>query len=431
MTDPALPEPHSPAALPAKGSRRVLLIVFFTVFLDLVGFGIIIPIQPFYAESFGASAAVVTLLGASYSLMQFLFASFWGRLSDRVGRRPVMLVSILFGVIGYVLFGLAGSLPLLFAARMLSGFGNANIGTAQAIIADSTDAAGRARGMGLIGAAFGLGFIFGPAIGGLFSPFGLAVPAFIAAGLGACNWILALFLLPETRVVRPGAGAIRPATRRVPLSIAALLRAMRQPAIARLLTLFLFVTLAFALMEQVLGLFIEHAWMPAAGDVSVGTARALRAAKLTTWILLAVGIAATVVQGGLIGPLVRRFGERKLVIAGTTILAISLAITPIVAGTAVFALMIALGAVWAIGSSITTPSLASLLSLTVGDEEQGGMLGLGQSLSALGRVLGPAAAGWLFEIGPGLPFQVGGGLMALCAIVALGVRAPERARKTG
>ena len=148
--------------------KKILTLVFLTVFLDLVGFGIIIPIQPFYAEKLGASPTVITLLGASFSLMQFLFGSFWGRLSDRIGRRPVMLLSIACSSIGYAIFGAAESLPILFLARMLAGFGSANIGAAQAIIADCTPPESRAKGMGLIGAAFGLGFIFGPAMGGFF-----------------------------------------------------------------------------------------------------------------------------------------------------------------------------------------------------------------------------------------------------------------------
>ena len=181
----------------AKRGKHVLLIVFFTVFIDLIGFGIIIPIQPFFAEALGASPATVTLLGASYSLMQFLFAPFWGMLSDRYGRRPIILVSLGTGFVGYLLFGLSHSLPALFASRMLAGFGAANIGTAQAMIADSTSHADRAKGMGLIGAAFGLGFIFGPALGGVFGQFGIATPAFVAAGLCAANWILCV--RPPTR----------------------------------------------------------------------------------------------------------------------------------------------------------------------------------------------------------------------------------------
>ena len=151
---------------PKKPSKKVLIIAFMTIFLDLLGFGIIIPIQPFYVKSFGATPTVVTLLGASYSMMQFFFSPFWGGLSDKVGRRPIILFSIVISAIGHFMFAMASGLWVLFAARMLAGFGNANIGTAQAIIADVTTAENRSTGMALIGVAFGLGFLFGPAVGG-------------------------------------------------------------------------------------------------------------------------------------------------------------------------------------------------------------------------------------------------------------------------
>ena len=179
-------------------NKRVLFIAFFTVFLDLIGFGIIIPIQPFYAEMLGASPTLVTMLGASYSFMQFIFAPFWGRLSDKWGRRPIVLIGITTSIIGYTIFGFAEVLWVLFASRLLTGFGNANIGAAQAIVADVTDENSRAKGMGIIGAAFGLGFIFGPALGGVLGQVSPTAPAFGAAALGVVNLILAYFLLPET-----------------------------------------------------------------------------------------------------------------------------------------------------------------------------------------------------------------------------------------
>ena len=176
-----------------------LLIIFITVFIDLLGFGIIIPLLPFYAEHFGASALIVGLLSSSFSLAQFLFAPFWGRLSDRIGRRPVILIGLLGSALSYAFFALATSLPMLFVARSLAGIAGANIPTAQAFIADTTTAETRARGMGLIGAAFGLGFIFGPAIGGFLSHWGYAAPAWFAAALSLANFVAAVFLLPESR----------------------------------------------------------------------------------------------------------------------------------------------------------------------------------------------------------------------------------------
>ena len=179
--------------------NRTLFIAFITIFLDLLGFGIIIPIQAFYAESFNATPKVITLLGASYSLMQFFFAPFWGKLSDRLGRRPIILFSVLISAAGHFIFASANGLMLLFAARMVAGFGNANIGTAQAIIADITTKENRAKGMGLIGAAFGLGFIFGPAIGALLGQHHPTTPLYAAGVLALLNFIFAYFLLPETK----------------------------------------------------------------------------------------------------------------------------------------------------------------------------------------------------------------------------------------
>jgi MFS transporter, DHA1 family, tetracycline resistance protein len=401
--------------------KRILGVVFLTVFMDLLGFGIIIPVQPFYAETLGASPTIITLLGASYSLMQFLFAPFWGKLSDRIGRRPVMLVSVATSAAGYALFGLSGSLGLLFFARMLAGLGGANIGTAQAIIADSTDAASRAKGMGVIGAAFGLGFTLGPAIGGYFSRYGLHVPALVAAGLAGMNWLAACFFLPETYPAeRRGKGE----SHRSPLSLAALRHAARHRNVGTLLTIGLVFTAAFSLLEQVLGLFIGYVWAREPG-VAATTESLRHAAMLTSYVLIAVGITAIVVQGGLIGKLARRFGEGRLLKVGLTFVAAGLLAIPL-AGQLGSYLFLMLVCSWiAMGSGMSNPSLVSLLSQSVNADEQGTTLGLAQSLSALGRVIGPSVAGWLFEMGIGLPFWIGGGLTLVCVLIAL--RLPGRA----
>lgn len=404
--------------------RRGLWIAFATVCLDLLGFGIIIPIQPFYAEAFGASPTMVTWLGASYSLMQFVFVPFWGRLSDRVGRRPVILLSVLFSVAGYVLFGLAGSLGVLFASRMLSGFGNANIATAQAIIADTTTGADRAKGMGLIGAAFGLGFIFGPALGGLLGRYGLAWPAFAAAGLGALNFFFALVFLPETR--QPAAKDAPVAARGGARGLARLERLRVYPGVLWLVLVLFVLTTGFALMEQAIGLFIERIWVPQAQTLTGDAQRAAfkEAAALSSYFLIAVGVTATVVQGGLIGRLARRFGELRLARVGLVL--VSLGIAGIVGAGQLgsFGLMIPVAMIVAAGSGLATPSLNSLLSRAVGEQEQGELLGVGQSASALGRVVGPALSGLLFEVGRAWPFFAS----ALMLVVALALTLPMGAR---
>jgi MFS family permease len=407
-----------------KPPRSALGIVFITVFLDLLGFGILIPIQPFYAESFGARPAVVTLLSASFSVVQFLFAPFLGRLSDSLGRRRIMLLTIAVNALGYALFGLARNLPMLFAARMISGFGSANLGTAQAIIADVTTKETRAKGMGLVGAAFGLGFIFGPAIGGFFGQLGLNVPAYVASGLAALNWIFAFFKLPETRRLENPKAGPEPSRARLGLSWSALQEALGRATVPQLLWLYLVGTIAFSLMEQVLGLYIERTYAPAALGAESSPDHLRQAAALTAYFLVLVGITAALVQGVFIGRLVKYFGERRLVQMGTFLMAVSLALIPVVGNLKVFAIFMALGPVLALATGFTNPSLPSLLSQAVEPGLFGGTLGLGQSLSALGRIVGPSAAGLLFELHHGIPFWVGAVLMVTCTAVALTLRPP-------
>ncbi|MFM8313247.1 MAG: MFS transporter, partial [Deltaproteobacteria bacterium] len=387
-------------------NKKILLLVFLTVFLDLVGFGIIIPIQPFYAEKLGASPTTVTLLGASFSLMQFIFGSFWGRLSDRIGRRPVMLLSIGCSSLGYLIFGLSDSLTILFLARMLAGFGSANIGTAQAIIADSTPPESRAKGMGIIGAAFGLGFILGPALGGFFGQITLSLPALVASGLGFFNFIFALTSLPETYPQKSGETIQNSVVHRPGFSLAALKHAARHPNVPQLFLIYFLYIAAFSMMEQVLGLFIEATWHPMIPGVD-SAVRAKQSAAETAYVLIMVGVTATIVQGGLIGRLARRFGERKLLITGITVVGSALLLVPVVGSYGVYRWMWVWGIFSAIGSGLTNPSFSSLLSQAVDRDEQGGVLGIGQSLAALGRVVGPSLAGVLFERGTAIPFWVG------------------------
>lgn len=402
---------------PGTSNKKILLLVFLTVFLDLVGFGIIIPIQPFYAERLGASPSTVTLLGASFSLMQFLFGSFWGRLSDRIGRRPVMLLSIACASIGYLIFGLADSLAVLFLARMLAGFGSANIGAAQAIIADSTPPESRAKGMGIIGAAFGLGFILGPALGGFFGQVALSLPAFVAAGLGLFNFIFALINLPETCPQRVEGSQKDFEGHRPGFSWAALKHAARHPNVPQLFLVYLLYISAFSMMEQVLGLFIEAVWHPLSPGVD-SALRAKQSAAETAYVLIMVGVTATVVQGGLIGKLAKKFGERRLLITGIAVVGSALALVPLIGQMGTYRFMLGWAVFSAIGSGLTNPSLSSLLSQSVDPDEQGGVLGMGQSLAALGRVIGPSLAGVLFERGIALPFWIGSGIVFLALIVA-------------
>jgi MFS transporter, DHA1 family, tetracycline resistance protein len=411
----------APAPAPPP-SKRILGVVFLTLFLDLLGFGVILPIQPFYAESFGASATVVTLIGATYSLMQFLFAPVWGRLSDRIGRRPVVLISIAFACLGWLVLGFAANLWMLVAARTIAGFGNANLGTVQAIVADVTPPKDRARGMGLIGAAFGLGFLFGPVVGGFFgSRYGPEVPAFISAGLAAFNWIVAFAFLKETR--RPHA-APDPHLRRTLFPGGALKRAFGVPNVGPLLTMGFVYAVGFSLMEAGLALFMERQFI--APDIFGTPAGHAEAARLTMWVLFVVGMTAVVVQGGLIRPLRKRFSERSLLLAGTALIVPGfLGIGGLPFADLPYATMLPISILIAAGSGLFSPASTSLLSQSVGDDEQGGVLGVGQSIQSLGRIVGPGFSGLLLDLHRAVPFLVGAALLSGAFLLALRVKNPS------
>ncbi|NDE13631.1 MFS transporter [bacterium] len=399
-------------------SKKPLIIAFFTIFLDLLGFGIMIPIQPFYVQDFGATATQVTLLGASYSLMQFLFAPFWGNISDRHGRRPVILLSVAVSAVGHLIFGLGQNLTTLFAARMLAGFGNANLGTAQAVISDVTKPEDRAKGMGLIGAAFGLGFIIGPAVGGLLGQISPTMPAFFSAGLAVCNFAFATAMLPETLRKQDG----MPATsgRRM-LSVAALRHAARQANVGVLFTMTFIYTLGFAIMEQVIGLFIERIWVPSGNG---GTLRLKLASEMTAIYLVAVGFTAVLIQGFLIGRLTRKYGETRLARAGLALLTVAMISIPLAGSTGIFPVMVSTAVILALGSGIFNPSNSSMVSRAARVTEQGSTLGINQSLASLGRVLGPAVAGAIFELNANMPFYAAGCLTAVAWFVSQRLQPP-------
>ncbi|HEX8697129.1 MAG TPA: MFS transporter [Longimicrobium sp.] len=368
--------------------------VFLTVFLDLVGFGIVIPLLPLYAEAMGAGPVAATWLVAVYSLMQFFFAPWWGRVSDRVGRRPVLLVGLFGSAASSLLFGLAGSLPLLFAARALNGFAGANIGVAQAYVADVTGPHERARGMGLVGAALGLGFVFGPALGGVLSRWGHAAPFLGAAALAFLNGLWAVARLPES--LPPERRSAAPAGLGLGERLRTLFRGGGSERLRVLYAAGFLVTLGFAAMEGTFSLWAHARWSLGREGISF----------LFTW----VGVVAALAQGFAVGRLVRRLGERRVVLAGLALLTAGLAgvalapSLPLLAGAL---------AVLALGYGTTSPSLSALISRQGGPAEQGRVLGAYQSLSALGRVFGPVWGGVaLAHVGQSAPFLSGAGLAA-------------------
>ena len=362
-----------------KFLTRPLLIVFLTIFIDLVGFGIVIPLLTFFAEEFHASPIDIGLLVASYSMMQFLFSPVWGNLSDRYGRRPILFLTILGSSVGYLMIGVAGSLWMIYAGRILAGITGGNLSTAQAYIADVTSRENRARGMGLFGMAFGLGFILGPALAGILSRFGMRVPFLFAAGLSLVNAILLYFILPESRVLRPHDPTIERKSRWSELARVFENRRFTLVTIEYflLVTAFSFMTTAFAYYTMV--------------KFGYG-------ADGTGYLLAYVGILAAVMQGLVFGRLASRFGESKLIIVGSLLLVVSLLLVPFIGSDNGGLLVLLLGiAGFAVGNSIASPGLTSLASKTADESQQGKSLGILQSAASLARVIGPLATGVLLN----------------------------------
>lgn len=378
-----------------------LAIIFVTVFIDLVGFGIIIPMLPFYAEAYGASALQIGLLATSFSLMQFLFAPVWGRLSDRFGRRPIILTGLLGSAVSYFAFGLADSLAMLFVARIVAGIAGANIPTAQAFIADSTTAENRAKGMGLIGAAFGLGFTLGPAIGGFLSQWGYHMPAFFAAALSMANFVAGWFLLPES-LARDKRGARQRAGR-----VAAFQTALARPALPLVLLMSFIVMMAFSAFESMFALFAGARF--GYGATTIG--------YLFAW----VGIVLALVQGVLVGRVVPRVGEHRLVPAAILLMALALAGHALAPN--VPTLMAAMGLL-AVGMGFNSPATLSMVSRLADPSDQGATLGVSQSLASLARIVGPVWGGLVFDwFGIAVPMLAASGLMLVaCAISLVAVR---------
>jgi len=371
-----------------------LPVVYFTVFIDLVGFGIILPQLPYYAEAFGATGVWVGALLTAYSAAQFLGASLLGRLSDRIGRRPVLLASLAGSAASLVLSGLATSLVTLVLARALAGLFGGSIAAAQAYVADSTTPKERARYMGFLGASIGLGFVLGPALGAGLARYGFGTAAFVAAGLAAANLVFGLFNLPETN--GPDRRDIAPSRP----DLSHLLAALRHPSMGRLLGATFFATLAFVAMEATFALLGEHRF-------------GLDPSRLG-FVFTYVGVVIVVVQGGLVGPLAARFGERTLAVAGALLMAIGLGVLPLAPGLP--GALAALGLL-AAGQGLTSPILSTLLSRAADEDEQGGTLGLGQSLAAAARAVGPLGAGWLFDRAMVAPYAVAAVAMLLAAFL--------------
>ncbi len=381
--------------------RSPVYIVLLTVFIDLLGFGIIIPLLPFYAEHFGATPVVIGLLTAAYSFMQFLFVPFWGRLSDRIGRRPIILMSVFGSFISYFIFGFAGSLTVLFISRLMAGFMGANISTANAYIADSTSFDERAKYMGMIGAAFGVGFMLGPFTGGIMSKISYGAPGFLASGLSLINLILAYFLLPESL------NSKSEKSKRISFfNFSAVREAFKRPAIGSLVMVFFFYTIAFSTLYVAFPLFT--------GDVfNYG-------AEANGYIFAYIGLIGILIQGGATGRLANKYGEKALLITGVVLLFAGLSFVPLVHTLTPLLILITL---LAIGSALVTPSLNSLISKYAGEGNHGSVLGVSSSFSSLARVLGPFWGGFIISAaGITWPFYTGSAMLLAALFFALKVR---------
>ena len=403
-----------------------MLVVFLTVFIDLIGFGIVVPLVPMYSRHYGASGWLIGVIIASFSAMQFIFSPIWGRLSDRYGRRPILLISTAGASLSYVLFAVASgiqnptlALAALLVSRAFAGACGGNITVAQAYIADITPPENRSKRMGLIGMAFGLGFIFGPAISGIALKFGGATaPGWTAAALCATNFVLAFAILAESLKPDSVHASNRP-------RFAQWSHTLSQPKIGLLIFIFFLATFAFSCFESTLPLLVND-------NFKLGfSLDETRPATTVISLFVFCGIIGAVIQGGAIGRLVKLLGEPKLIALSLLCTGIALALLPFIKGTGPLQWRAVLGcsdgpwiemllalALLSIGSSLTRAPLFGLLSNLTPANEQGATIGVAQSAGALARIVGPIFAASIYVHVAALPYVVCGGISILAAALA-------------
>jgi DHA1 family tetracycline resistance protein-like MFS transporter len=383
--------------------RASLLVLFLTVFIDLIGFGMVIPFLSFYAREYGASGTTVGAVVGVYSIMQFFFAPIWGRVSDRIGRRPVILISLTASCIGYFLFGFAHSLSVLFASRVIAGIGGANIGTAQAYIADTTTVENRAKGMGLIGAAFGLGFILGPPLSGVLSEVGIhhgwhgnLLPGLVAGSMSVIALFIALLVLGESKkpdtTVRTG---LPPQfDKRVWAELG------EQKMLAAIMATLFLTLLAVAGMET---------------SVTLHTGDRFHFKQLQlAYFFLFMGVIVAVIQGGLVGKLAKRYGERTLVAVGTASYTFGLALVPVIWRVP---LLYFVAFFISIGTGLCYPCLTSLVTKASPAQEHGSMLGIATAVGSLARFIGPIAMGFMYDLAQSGGAFYGGAVLTFGALL--------------
>ena len=411
-------------------SRSALGVLFAVVFINLVGFGLVVPLLPFFALSLDASAWQITLMFSAYSLGQFFAEPFWGRLSDRIGRKPVLLVTLVANAVGYLALAFVPNIWLAIAVRLFTGLGAGNISTVQGYIADVTPPEQRAGRMGMIGAAFGLGFIVGPGLGGLLTQpqmghLGYQLPIFVAAALAALAAVGVIVFLRESRAKAD------PAAPR-PRFLAGLHDARANPVVSRVLMVTLVYMAGFSAMESVFGLWAEDRYAWDAREVGLS--------------FMVVGIVSALNQGVFAGRLARRFGEARVLATGMLLFGASL-VAQVVAPVAWFpAVSLDFGA-WtlpvvqgwiipvimalgACGMSLAMPNISALISRSTPPDRQGAMLGLNMASGSVARIFGPVIAGFLYSaFGHDWPFLVGAALTVPAAVMAINAGRAFRARQ--
>lgn len=396
----------------SPNGRHALLILFLTVFIDLLGFGIVIPFLPLFAAQMHVHAAGIGLVLASYSLMQFLLAPVLGRLSDRIGRRPIIMLGLLGSALGYLLYGFATTLAGLLLSRVVHGGCAATISTAQAYVADTTAPSKRAHAMGMIGAAFGLGFVLGPAVGGLLGHYGLRVPVFCAAALSFANFCFAAWKLPESHTEAD------PAARQ-----GNLLRMLTEPwrRLPKLVTgggpglmfgqAFL-LTAAFAVLETTFALLAAGRFGYRPGGIG--------------GLLAYTGFLQALTQGYLVGRLTRRLREEHLIRAGALLMGLGMAMLGLTWSRVLLFVALAL---LALGYGLASPAIASLISKRTAAAAQGQVLGLNQSALSLARIFGPLLGGSLFQLAAGPGAYLGAAALSMGALAL--ARTGDRGVSTG
>lgn len=421
------------AAPPTSVKTPALAVLFATVFINLVGFGLVVPLLPFFAQSLDADAWQITLMFSAYSLGQFFAEPFWGRLSDRIGRKPVLLMTLVANAVGYLALAFVPNVWLAIAVRLFTGLGAGNISTVQGYVADVTPPAQRAGRMGLIGAAFGLGFIVGPGLGGLLvqpqlGRLGYQLPIFTAAGLAALAAVGVVLFLRESRAKAD------PAAARPPF-LAGLRDARDNPVISRVLLVTLVYMAGFSAMESVFGLWTEDRYGWGAREVGLS--------------FMIVGIVSALNQGIFAGRLARRFGEARVLAVGMLLFGASLVLQviappqwfpaleldlgvasiPVVQGWIVPLTMV----VGACGMSLAMPNISAIISRSTSPDRQGAMLGLNMASGSIARIFGPMAAGALFSgLGHDWPYLIGAALTVPAAIMAINAgRAMRRGEAAG